>query len=123
MQALLSTFIKTFGRALHIEIDAMRRRSGPAAETRLTDARALDASRPDARVYAFRLLESGSRLAPHTDATLAHATGEARVTIVAIDDEQVTLASRDQVALDAAPYTLSVTPWFLLEKLHYRTEK
>jgi len=117
VQALVGTFIKTFQRALTIEIDAMRRRSGAGAEVRLTDARALDSSQPSARLYTFKLLESGDRLAPHTDAMLTHAAGDARVTIVAIDDNRITLASRDQIVLDAAPYTLSVTPWFLLEKL------
>jgi hypothetical protein len=117
MHPLLPKFIASFQKAIKAEMKAMRQRLGPF-EVPLADGLALDADERDqGRLYVFKVLQPNDKLVLQAECTLRYETSEVLVTIMDIDQDDVTLRCQRKISLDGDSYTLVIYPWFLYERL------
>lgn len=117
MQQLVDSFIDSFRKAVHREMDAMRERLGPF-EVPLAAGEAVDAANGDKeRAYRFRVSKPNDKLVLHAECTLRHEGGEHLVTVTALGGNSVTVSTDAKVNLGHSWYTLVIYPWFLYEEL------
>ncbi len=103
-------------------MEAMRRRLGPF-EVPLDQGKALDSPASDqGQLYRFKILKPNEKLLLQAECTLRYSGGEALVTITAINQAEITLRSKRNIALNYHDYTLLIYPWFLYEKLKLALE-
>jgi len=117
MQTLLAKFIRSFQKAIHTEMNAMRRRLGPF-EVPLAEAQSVQI--PDNnrdRLYRFRVLQPNDKLVLHAECTLRYEGREILVTITDIDQDEITLRCNQTISLKEKNYSLVIYPWFLYERL------
>jgi hypothetical protein len=99
MQTLLTKFIHSFQKAIHTEMNAMRRRLG-SFEVPLAEARIVEM--PDDsqnRLYCFKVLQPNDKLVLHAECTLRYEGREILVTITDIDQNQITLRCNQTISL------------------------
>jgi hypothetical protein len=117
IRLLLDRFIRSFQKAISVEMEAMRQRLG-SFEVPLGHGRSLDPTEGETgRAYAFKVLQPNDKLMPHVECTLRYSEGEVLVTITELHQDEVTLRSDRPISLTHNNYTLVIYPWFLYEKL------
>ena len=117
MSLLLKKFVDTFQKAISTEMEAMRRRLGPF-EAPLGSGKALSFNRDEpGKFYTFQILKPNEKLTPQVECTLRYDQGEVLVTIVEINQAELTLRTERTITLNEGDYTLVIYPWFLYERL------
>lgn len=117
MSALLERFIRTFQKAISAEMEAMRQQLGPF-EVPLGEGRALDKEEGEqGRLYTFKVLQANDKLVLQAECTLRYEGGELLVTVIDLNQAQITLRSDRPIGLNTGDYTLIIYPWFLYERL------
>lgn len=91
MSALLERFIRTFQKAISAEMEAMRQQLGPF-EVPLGKGRALDKEEGEqGRFYTFEVLQANDKLVLQAECTLRYEGGELLVTVIDLNQAQITL--------------------------------
>ena len=117
MQELVTRFVRTFQKAVRIEMDAMRERLGPF-EVPLSEVRRAETPQESPHAeYSFVALAPNDKLVLHGECTLVHDDGEALVTITELDGHAVTLRCTTTIRMDSSSYVLVIYPWFLYQRL------
>src|SRR5262245_48011420 len=103
-------------------MEAMSQQLGPF-EVPLGQGRSLDPGEPEeGNRYIFKLLQPNDKLAAQMECTLKYEAGEALVTIMDLQYDEVTLRSERNIGLNYNTYTLAIYPWFLYERLQSALE-
>jgi superfamily I DNA and/or RNA helicase len=117
MQILLKQFVSSFQKAITVEMEAMRQRSGPF-EVPLINGRAVDSGEDGrGKFYTFKIVRPNDKLVLQAECTLRYDVDELLVTITDIGQDEVTIRSEQNIGLSYSTYTLIIYPWFLYEKL------
>jgi superfamily I DNA and/or RNA helicase len=112
---LLQRFIDSFVKAVTVEMEAMRQRLG-SFEMPLADGTAMERE-GDQRRYGFRVVQLNDKLVVHGECTLVTGGGEALVTILSLDGDQIVLGCERDIDPHQASPILVIYPWFLYQKL------
>jgi hypothetical protein len=125
MAEMIGDFIRTFVRAIRLEMEAMRTRLG-SFEIPLSSGEAIVGeanSAPDAKApadaaairyrYFFRAHRSDDKLVVGVEGTYRSASADVLVEVVGIDGTMVTLESPSPLDLAPPGASLVIYPWFL----------
>ncbi len=115
MKKIVTQFVKAFQKAVRVEMDGMQERLGPF-EVHLSEGREIETSKDDKR-YTFAALTTNTKLVLHGECTLVHDDGESIVTIIALDENTITVRCDRKISMDSSSYALVIYPWFLYERL------
>ena len=115
-QDLLKQFIKTFQKAIHAEMEAMRRQMGPF-EVSLNKPQPLETEDQSIRLVQFQVGQPNEKLVLQTECTLVFDSGQCLVTIDALAGNNITLKTQQAIPPGSSSYTLVIYPWFLYESL------
>jgi hypothetical protein len=107
----LGKFVSAFRRGIEREVAAMHA-SSTTFEIALARGEDLGGLR-----YAFDLPEASDKVVAGAECSLRTPRGVARVTIERCDDLRIIVTSDQAIDPGGHPITLSVTPWFLYERL------
>jgi hypothetical protein len=118
MPTILERFIASFTRAIHGEMEALRKRLGPF-EVPITNGRKITAGTGPAAVhhYTFKIVRPDEKLVPHAECTLRYDQQECLITVEQVDRDEVALTSLTEFPVTCNVYILVIYPWFLYEKL------
>ena len=115
----LSTFVRSFQKALRLEMETMRSQMGsfevPLFRGRARDS--IDGGPAASNRYTFSHAGSNEKLNAHLECTLRKEKSEYLVRIVAVEADSLELQCSENIPLDGKGHTLVIYPWFLYEKL------